>query len=365
MRTLPLLLAFLTACGSPESVQWLEGVGFEWDRFNHRISYAEFHLLDDDVDVVFVGGTSTTGVRGELTAECDPDETPTALGCEEFSTTDVALVNFGAGRAESARITSATGSLALVADADGTSGTLTLELPRRPKGDVIALIHGLVLDTDEPLSGGPSCYRPEFGWHPRRIAVLLGEPTVDGTTVTVPVEVVFEAGNSLEDERQCVDAVHTEARVAMRVGIQVIAAGGEAVHTTVEQSQTFAYGVASNLEEQLPPDLSERTIDLDFDGPIGWSAVDYRFHADDPEDRGAYLRSLSFQLHADIGAASGEARNYSIGTQLSGFDYDFTGTVSGLPVGLDVERRRAVDEVEIETTEDGYETVRLALEPPP
>ncbi len=186
---------------------------------------------------------------------------------------------------------------------------------------------------------------------------------MDGTAVTVPVDVAFEAGNSLEDERQCIDAVVERARVAMTVGVQVISAGGDAVTEDVSHGQVFEYsGSSGDPGEQPAPDLADRTIDLGFDGPIGWSAVDFRFHEDDPEDRGAYLRSLSFALDATSASASGAATNFSPGTQLSGFDYSFTGTVSGIPGVFDVERRAAIDEVDIDVTDGVFDLQSIALE---
>ncbi len=362
-----LACCLLSACGSSESVQWVEGVGFEWDLFNHRLSYAELQVGDDAVDIVVVGGTSTTlsatGAPPDLSAECDPDETESALPCDEFPFNDTAFVEIRTGRGSGSKVASGTGTVDVVADADGETTSIEIELSRKPKGDVIALIHGLTVDTDEPLADGPSCYDPAYGWHPRRIAVVLGEPSVDGMTVTVPVEVAFEAGNSLEDERQCIDAVIEQARVAMTVGVQVISAGGDAVSETVSHGQVFEYsGTAGSPGEQAAPDLSERTIDLAFDGPIGWSAVDFRFHEDDPEDRGAYLRSMSFALDVSSTSASGAATNFSPGTQLSGFDYSFAGTVSAIPGVFEVERRAAIDEVDIDVTDGVFDLQSIDLE---
>ena len=362
------VLVLTTACTSSESVQWVEGMGFTWELFNHRLSYLEYQVDSDDVSVVVVGGTSTTldatGAPPDLPAECDPDETAGALPCDEFPFNDVANVFVTTGQTEGRRIASGLGEVTVLADADGESTSIDITMSRAPKGDVIAIVRGLTIDTDAPLSGGTACYDPAYGWHPRRIAVLLGEPVVSGDVVTVPVEMAFEAGESLEDERLCIDAVNDQARVDMTVQVQVISAGTDAVYTDVSQQQAFAFS-GNSLEpgEQPAPDLAERTVDIDFAGPVGWSEVDFRFHVDDPEDRGAYLRSLSFDLFADLGAASGDATNASPGTQLSAFDYTFDGRIASLPDDYDVTRRIAQDDVDIEVEDGRFVVQDIDLEP--
>ena len=53
---------------------------------------------------------------------------------------------------------------------------------------------------------------------------------------------------------------------------------------------------------------------------------------EDEDQRGAYLRSLAFDIDIDAGAVYGHATNYSPGSQLSGFDYTFNGEIVSVPV---------------------------------
>jgi hypothetical protein len=67
-------------------------------------------------------------------------------------------------------------------------------------------------------------------------------------------------------------------------------------------------------------------------------------------------------LDATSTSASGAATNYSPGTQLSAFDYSFTGTVSAIPGAFDVERRAAIDEVDIDVTDGMFDLQSIDLE---
>lgn len=353
-----LWLVALGGCTSDVEVTWLEGFGFEWDLFNHRLSHLQFGLLPSQADVAMVGGTSTTGVSPELPAECDPDT------CDEFPFFDEALVEV---RAATASLPVATGSATvdLEVGADGATATLEVPLDRRGKGDAIAILDGITLSTDHPLSGGASCYDPAYGWHPRRIRVALGEPVIDGDVATVPVEAMFEAGESLESVRQCVDAVNDQAVVALTVGVRVIAGRGAPGSAAVSQTMEYRLGDGGTTTPlpQDPPDLADRTVALAWTGPYGWSTVDFSFHVDDPEGRGAYLRSLSFFLDPETSSASGHATNYSPGTQLSSFDYTFAGEARALDLGVTPTRRFAADTLEVELDGDGAPVVeRLRLE---
>jgi hypothetical protein len=86
---------------------------------------------------------------------------------------------------------------------------------------------------------------------------------------------------------------------------------------------------------------------------LGWSQFDFRFHVDDPDDRGAYLRTVSVDADLATTTASGHATNYSPGSQLSGFDYAFSGTVRGMEVDGEVERGLVVETVPVDLREDG------------
>ncbi len=339
-----LMIAASSGCAGPDiEVGWMEGFSYSWELFNHRLSFVHADVAPTGASVAVIGGTSTTGYAPDLADGCD------AGTCDEFPFYDDAAIKVGWGRAVvgANRWAVGTATASLIADADGESATLQIPLEGKARGTATAILVGLELDTDEPLDGAEACYRPGNGWHPRRIAVSLGEPIVsdDGQTATVEVQAAFEAGNSLEDVRACVDEVADRARVATDVTVLVVVGKGDATATDVTHGATYAWsGSATAPEAQDSPDPSSRPWDpgMDAEGALaGWSAIDFAFHVDDPDDRGAYLRSWSFAVDPVAGAASGHATNHSPGTQLSGFDYTFSGTARAVDLGVDVERGNA------------------------
>jgi hypothetical protein len=253
----------------------------------------------------------------------------------------------------------------LVVGAEGGDAVVEVDLGGRARGALIALIDGFSIDTDEPLASGPACYDPAFGWHPRRIALAVGEPALleGGRVARVPVSAAFEAGNSLEEARGCVDEVAADARVAITVDVRVVAAEGALRTAELAHGMAWALGAggSSSPDPQPDPDLAARAVELDWDGPVGFTSVDFRFHVDDPEDRGAYLRTWSFRVDELAGAASGHATNWSPGTQLSGFDYAFTGAVVSLSLGAEVTRRVASDQIGSELNGVSAEPTRVPL----
>lgn len=325
----------LLGCGGTAEFGTIEGLGYEWVFFNHRLSYLQADVSPAsetsarEGDFAVIGGTSTTAVGPDLPDTCDPDS------CGEFPVHDSANVRLDAAFLVAKGVTTGRGAVALEADSDGASGTVTLDLPGA-KGTPAVAIAGLTLDTNHLTADGiEHCYDPAFGWHPTHIAVALGEPVLDGDTLTVEVTASFAAGNSLEDERKCVDEINEQAVVAVHVVVAAIA--GKDVTVTgqdLAQGADYAAGdVPFDPDPQPDPDPATRPLTLDpTDAVLGWTRLDFTFHSGDPDGRGAYLRSV--QLDADVatGLASGHANNYSPGTQLSGFTYGFTGTVQAIAV---------------------------------
>jgi hypothetical protein len=362
VRAAPLLL-LLAGCGGGESeIVTMEGFGYGWDLFNHRLSYLHAGVdagADDaggEASIAVVGGTSTTGVTPQLDDTCDPDT------CGEFPFVDDSLVELRWARAVSRGVIVGTGTIDLAADADGDVQPLVIELPNRGDGDVVALIGKLVIDTDRPTSDGADhCYDPGYGWHPRRIAVQLGEPTLDGegTSVSLDVNGFFEAGNSLEEERACIDEINELAVASMTVGVTVIVGADDVEQQDVLQGAAWECGDCPyDPNEQPDPDPAERPLEMSAEGRIfGWSSLDWRFHADDPEGRGAYLRTLSFDVDADGGVASGHATNFSPATQLSGFDYAFEGVARGVAVSGDPSRGTIEATLPAELDDAGFPVV--------
>lgn len=340
LRSLAAVLvgAALMGCGKPEQQgRSLERFGFAWDFFNHRISHLHVDASGDGpLGVAIVGGTSTTGVSAGLPPTCSASE------CQEFPFVDYSLVDMTVSTFSTGRAVVGEGSLTLLTGASGATGTIQVSLERRASGLVAPMIQGLTLDTSQALSSGEdACYNPAFGWHPRRIQVALGEGLLasDGRSVEIPVNVSFEAGNSLEDVRVCVDAVRDQAQVEITVKALVVVTRGDVGARAVDWSGSYAYsGSPTNPGDQPDPDPATRTDPWPVDEAIfGWQALDYRFHVNDPEDRGAYLRALRFEITPE-GLVTGHANNLSLGTQLSGFDYTFSGSALAVEVGPDVTR---------------------------
>jgi hypothetical protein len=239
----------------------------------------------------------------------------------------------------------------------GATATITVPLSRKIDGDVAVVLSTLIFDTDRPVSDGlDHCYDPASGWHPRRIAVSLGAPALsdDGTTVSVDVSAKFAAGNSLEDERQCVDEINELAVAGFTVGVTAIAGDLTVESQEIAQGATYDAGnIPFHPDEQPEPAATALTIGAG-DAIFGWTNVDYTFHASDPDDRGAYPRSIAVLANADAGVASGHSSNYSPGTQLSGFEYAFAGTVTAIASpGATVVRGAAAQEIPVELDENG------------
>ncbi len=350
LRAAPVLWVALAGCGPPGEASWLDGFGYSWQYFNHRVSHVSYHLEGDAAWVAVVGGTSTTGSVPDLDDTCDPD------ACQEFPFVDRSQVDLGWHHIRSPGVRAGTGRVHLVAGPAGQTETVDILLDGPPRGEVVAFLRGFTLDTDVPLAGGDGCYDPAFGWMPRRIALEVGEPVVEGHAVRVAVTGVFEAGNSLEEVRECIDEVVPDARAAFEVEVQVLAG-----RLTAEAS-VLTHGAATELGcaqapcfdplEQPEPDGPERALPFQADA-YAWRGFDYRFHVDDPEDRGGYLRDLSLRVDPAAGLASGHATNFSPGTQLSGFDYTFEGALLGLSVPGEVEAGRASGTLETLLDEAG------------
>jgi len=348
-------LSLVAGCTEPSEAIWLEGAGFAWVAFNHRLSYVEIGVDDDVVRAGVIGGTSTTNEEPELPDGCDPDT------CAELPLWDDALIGARLVHVSSSTATLARGRGSLIAGAAGGETTVTVELPGKGKGTVTAVIAGLTLDADTPLSGGEACYTPRYGWHPRRIAVVLGDPVLagDGRSVDVPVSAWFEAGESLEEMRECLDAVNDQAQLAVAVDLVVIVGADEAESIEVAHGLSYPYGDGPmNPDEQPPPDPAERPLGTSLQDPVlGWSALDFRFHDPDPDDRGAYLRSWTFDARLAGDVASGHATNYSPVSQLSGFEYTFAGTVEALVIDGDVARGLVRERLIVELDDDARPVV--------
>ncbi len=352
-------LLLLSACSPSGDAFWMTSAGFNWHGFNHRLSYYDMGMDEQgNAWASVVGGTSTTqqGVAGTLPDECDVNT------CREFPFSDDADIALGWTRVTQRGAVFGSAGVSVIADAVGGTTELVIDLPSAAKGEPVVFITGLQIDTNEPLSGGDACYNPEFGWLPTQMGVELGAPALsdDGTQVTVDVTGTFAAGLTLEDERACLDAVVDQAQVAMTVQVTTMVSKRE--HESIQISNAAVYERGddqNNPLEQPDPPASERTLGSTLSGDLagGWSRLDYTFHADETDGRGAYIRSLIFDVIPANDFASGHATNYSPGTQFSGFDYDFEGTVEVVSVSGEVRTGLIEQTLPVELDDDGRPVV--------
>lgn len=344
----------LSACGpkedpGPEVQQgvWLQGFGFEWVLFNHRVSYLEVTPTEDALVVAVVGGASTTGVPAEVEEGCETDH------CKEFPFFDEADVQ-GSWSVLTTEEALGAGSIELLAMDGGVEETLRIESGGGQKfQNPVAVLAGLSLDTDHPYEGD-GCYLPKFGWHPRAIEVRISEPRVvqQGSAVDVDVYVRFGAGESLEEDRECVDEVNERARVPMSVSVTVMEATEGPWTHDVAQEAAWELGDRVDPDPQEPPPFE--MISWEAEPAVsGWTWLSWRFHDDDPDQRGAYLRSLAFGLGEASASAGGSATNRSPATQLSGFSYQFEGTVVGAKVAGAIEEHTVSQVIPVALDESG------------
>lgn len=345
-------LAILAGCTPEGQVTTLERFGYGWEGFNHRLSHWEVGLTEAPaVEALFavVGGTSTTGIAPELDAECDPD------ACQEFPFIDHADVKLGWAEATGPGLQSTVGTADIDTGPAETALVVEADFDRHPSGEVAAVLSYFAIDTDRPIAdGSTSCYHPEYGWHPTHVSLRLEDPLVEGSHVTANVVFAFAAGNSLEAERTCIDEVNELAMVHATIGVTFLA-GLQSVETQeLDQSMSYAYGDGPTHPDPQPdPDPATRPLTLSADDLLGWTAFDFSFHVDDPEGRGAYLRTISVGADVDAMTASGHATNFSPFTQLSAFDYHFIGTAVGLGVGARPTRGTVTQTLPADLDENG------------
>ena len=352
MRPLTLLLPLLaTGClGDDHEITWLEGFGFAWTGFNHRVSYLHFEADEAGLEMAVIGGASSTSYVPDLPAGCD-EET-----CSELPFEDTTTVSIGWGHSTT-RLAVGSADVTVIATPSGAETTLEIPLEGRGRGQAAVMLQAFTLDTDYELAGGAGCYIPMLGWHPRHIALSLVDPQLsdDGSAVTVTVQGSFEAGLSFEEYRACQDEVVTEAQVPITARVMAVATPDGLERHSVAHQQSYEFsGNQFDPEEQPDPELTDRPLALSWDQAIaGWSSLDFHFHEDDADLRGAYLRSLAVGLDAEQGWASGHATNYSPGTQLSDFGYRFEGEVTAVQADGEVEWGTAsFHEIEAELDDD-------------
>ncbi len=315
----------------------LSSFGFGWEDFNHRLSHLEVDAGVDGARVSIVGGTSTTAqVPDPLPAEC-------TAACEEFPFVDHSLVELEVHVLASQRVALLPAEVTLEVGRDGADGTLRAELPKGVKGEGTVLLSGWSLDGGLPLSGGPSCYDPGYGWHLSRLALSLGAVTERDGVVSAPVSVAVAAGNTHDPDRVCIDEVNDQMRAEVRVSA-VFVVGSDVASADVPFSvaETYAFsGLASEPGEQPEPEPETLDWGLD-DAPLtaGIAAMDWVFYPDvydaGDDEQGAYLRTLRFGAATD-GVARASATNYSPFTQLEGFDYAVEAVARGVVFDGDVD----------------------------
>lgn len=322
----------LAGCTSldQDPVRWMEGFRFSWDLFNHRLAHLELRPEDDALHAAVIGGTSTTGA-----VPPPPPDSCSVESCVEFPFTDLALLDVDWVRAESDETALVVGSADLLLESGKeATATVSATLPRGANGRPTAILHGLRLSTDHPLSGEPSCYEPSLGWHPQRFAIVLGEATETSDGVEVGVTAAFTPGASEDPARACIDEVVDRAVTGLHVDVLFVLLKNAPVLHHLHAEASYAFSGNSLDPGEQPEVAAEPYASGVSSSVVGWSAIDFRF--DPGEDRGAYLRTLA--VEATTTEALAWASNYSPGTQLEDFAYEFDGLVVGFEVDGAMER---------------------------
>ncbi|MCB9688442.1 MAG: hypothetical protein H6735_25610 [Alphaproteobacteria bacterium] len=354
-----LALAVLTGCGGhldPQSGVVLDAFGFGWNGFNHRLSHLQVEPDEDAARVAIVGGTSTTSERTDVAGTCDPE------ACKEYPVPDSSAVELSWSVLQSDTVALVPFSVDLEAGAAGAEQTVTLTLPKGAKGQATALLSGLYWSSDHALSGGEACYVPRLGWHPRRLMLAIGEPTVDGESATVTVSAAFEAGNTFDPERACIDEVNEQAVAAMRIdGLLLVGKDLEVEEHVTDDARSYPFsGDKFNPEEQVPAEPI--AVSLGVDAVVaGTSSMDWRFYPEATDGKGAYLRTIGF-LADPTGSVGAWATNYSPGTQLEDFAYEVTLTSRFVAADVQPETLSATAELPTQLEMDGSPIVHL-IEP--
>ncbi|MBX2803536.1 MAG: hypothetical protein KTR31_37995 [Myxococcales bacterium] len=334
------VVVLLSACsGEPEvpelpeqEATWMQGAYFNWDLFNHRLSYLHFDMNDaGGLDAAVVGGTSTTGQNADLDDGCERGS------CLEFPASDQADIRVGWGRLTTSAVGLGTGRAQLEVSDAGETATIEVPLPAGATGDVTAVLRGFALDTNNPLDGDPACYRPEYGWHPRHLEIGIESVTLqEGTaeqewadaSATVEVRARFAPGVTEDKDRICIDEVVDRARVRVMADVLVVAGHGGVADEVVSSGETYPFGGDRfNPEPQEEATAAPVGVTGEL---IGWSSVDFEFNPDSEAGRGVYLRSWGFEV-GEAGAV-GISTNFSPITQLHDMAYTFDGTVRAVTV---------------------------------
>ncbi|MEZ4240646.1 MAG: hypothetical protein R3F59_31745 [Myxococcota bacterium] len=316
-----------------QSADVLEGFRLGWQGFNHRLSRLVVVAGDEATDVAVIGGTSTSFEAPDLPEGCDQ------ASCNEFPFGDTADVSVWWATARSTAVAMVPVTFTAEVGRDGVAVSETVTLPAEIPGAVaIALVTGVDLDTDHPLAGEASCYRPRYGWHPNHLGIDLGEVELSGTSATVTAQLAFSAGKTFDPDRQCIDEVNERAVVAMTVHAVVLYGDTAIARGAVATAEAYPFsGDKLHPEEQV----ESAPVTVDFSGVsdplVGYRMLDFRFDPDRTDDRGAYLRTLGWWVTPE-GQANGIATNYSPGTQLEDFGYTFLGEAAAVDVQGTVER---------------------------
>ncbi len=318
----------------PFEATWMTGFDWSWANTNHRLSALVVSPQAGGARVAVVGGSSTT-------AKVFDDGCLDPQTCGELPVKDSSdfKVTWTEAVTTSAQIVRDTARFA--ATLTGGEATITVPLRKRiPENQpVTAWIAGFSVATgDVPTDPALSCYDSRHGWLPRELALEVVDVAraPDGRSVDVGVAAQFEAGVTLEAIRRCLDAAIASAGISVELEV-VVVAGAEAEDTAVTRSETVPFD-ASIDQDWTEDDRVDGPSDLA--SPYGWSSIGWRFHTDDPQFRGAYLRRMT--LLADEGGAIGWATNEAPEVVLqSGFSFLFEGVLRAVDVDAELNHYEA------------------------
>lgn len=274
-----MLLVVLLACGGggeATEALVLSGWEYDWQELAHRISYLRVGLeQDSSLALGLVGGDWSTG--------------ETALDTPNYR------VRYE--RVRTAEAAFASGELALEVGPEGTAtGTATVDAGALGRHEgLVALLSGFEITTDVPQPEGyPADYDPALGYTSNGFGFALGEPTLAGDVVEVPVTATVRWG---PQDRDDMNAAIPFAVTGVRVAFTVVGHDGDVARNQVIDGATYLPDnpdASAWVETEQPPmEVPVSLVGEGRAGFVGWSSFDLQANlTGDFAGEGDYLRAF-------------------------------------------------------------------------
>lgn len=276
----------------------LAGFNHTWLTLSHRVSLAEVELHED--------GTVTSGmVGGDWSTGSDNPERATFAVQQSQITADGFVIGHG--------------SVEVVTGPDGlVDETVTIDVPGLGDAAMVAsAIRGFSVLTDIDQSDDYGDYDPALGYCVKGLGFSVGEPVVDGDSVTVALGGSVRWGPAGEDDplyeqRIPMNEAIPVAQTAVKIHFTVVGFNGSLTSASGSASTDYPNGVYS---EQPPLSEADLGIDLLTEGP-GFPVIhsfDLALDIVGDAEQGEYVRSYAVELaDGDPLAVSTEMTNSSL-----------------------------------------------------